>query len=174
MLARAIARADRFDHTIQVRNWIESGAAALVTVIFGMMAWHAPNALSIVGNALISASGVWIAFYMLRYGRAVSDPPPDRSLADYGQALLRKYDHQIRLLRNVKYWYLLPPYVGLLLTSAGNAMARAAEGRPAWPELIAVPVYSAVFAMVWWLNEVYGVRHVSQARARLREEMNML
>ena len=86
---------------------------------------------------MVAASGLWIVFCMLRYGREAPSPAPDRSLADFQQALLRKYDHQIRLLKNVKYWYLLPPYVGLLLASAGIVMANIARAKPAWPQLVA-------------------------------------
>jgi len=63
---------------------------------------------------------------------------------------LHQYDQQIRLLQKVKYWYLLPPYVGLLLASAGKIMARTAEGQPAGRSRIAVAIYTAVFAIVWW------------------------
>jgi hypothetical protein len=117
-------------------------------------------------------SGLWVVFYMLCYGRGAPLPATDRSLADFQQALLHQYDQQIRLLQKVKYWYLLPPYVGLLLASAGKIMARTAEGQPGWPESIAVAIYTAVFAIVWWLNGTYGVRNLRARRARLLEEMN--
>ena len=172
MLTIAIERVNRFDHTIKARNWRECGGAALVTAFFAFIAWRSPNALACAGNLGIAASGLWIVFYMLRYGREAPAPAPDRSLADFQQALLRKYEHQIRLLKNVKYWYLLPPYVGLLLASAGKMMADDAKGQPGWPELVAVTIYTAVFGGLWWLNEVYGVRKLRRERARLLEEMD--
>jgi hypothetical protein len=98
-------------------------------------------------------------------------PAADRSLADFQQALLRKYDHQIRLLKNVKYWYLLPPYVALLPASAGMVMANTAKGQPGRPQLIAVGVYTGVFGFMWWLNEGPGVRTLRRERTRLLEEM---
>jgi hypothetical protein len=96
----------------------------------------------------------------------------DRSLADYQQALLRKYDYQIRLLKNVKYWYLLPPYLGLLLGSAGIVTANQAQGLPGWPQLIPLAIYTAMFGGLWWLNEVYAVSALQRERTRLLEEMN--
>ena len=172
MLTMAMERANRFDRTIKHRNWRESGGAALVTVFFAFIAWQSPNALARAGNLVVAASGLWIIFSMLRHGREAPSPAADRTLADFQQALLRKYDHQIRLLKNVKYWYLLPLYVGLLLASAGIVMARTAQGQPAWPQLIAMAVYTAVFGFVWWLNEGPGVRRLQRERARLLEEMN--
>jgi len=172
MLTIAMERANQFDSKIKARNLRECLGAALLTAIFAFIAWQSPNALARAGHLVVAASGLWIAFCMLRYGREAPSPAPDRSVADFQQALLRKYDHQIRLLKNVKYWYLLPPYAGLLLASAGMVMARTAEGQPAWPQLIALAVYTAVFAFIWWLNEGPGLRKLRAERARLLEEMN--
>ena len=94
-------------------------------------------------------------------------PPADRSLADFQQALLREYDRQIRLLMNVKYWHLLPPYVGLLLASAGILMANAAARQPRSPQLIALSIYTALFGFIWWLNEGPGVSKLRRKRERL-------
>jgi hypothetical protein len=171
MLTIAMERAERFDRTIKARNLRECLAAALVTVFFALVAWKSPNALARAGNLVVAASGLWIVFFMLRYGRNAPSPAADRSLADFQQALLRKYDHQIRLLKNVKYWYLLPPYVGLLLASAGILMANTAKGQPGWPQSIAVAIYTGVFGFIWWLNEGPAVGKLRRERARLLEEM---
>ena len=162
MLTIAMERANRFDRTIKARNIRECLAAALVTVFFAFVAWKSPDALVRAGNILIAASGAWIIFYMLRFGREAPAPQPDQSLADFQQALLRKYDHQIRLLKNVKYWYLLPMYVGLILVDAGRISERVAEGRAGWVDAIGPAIYTLVFAVIWWLNEV-------NAAGRLRE-----
>jgi hypothetical protein len=164
-------RAKQFDRTIHARNLRECVAGAVVAVFFAFVAWHSPNALARVGHWIVAASGLWIVFYMLSFGREAAAPEPDRSGVDFQRALLRKYDHQIRLLRNVKYWYLLPPYVGLLLASAGIVMANAAAGKPAWPQIVAMAIYTAVFGAIWWINEIQAVRKLRLERARLLEEM---
>jgi len=172
MLTMAMERTERFDRTIKARNLRECLGGAFITAFFAFLAWKSPNALARTGFLVVAASGVWIVFYMLRYGREAPAPAPDGSLADFQQALLRKYDHQIRLLKNVKYWYLLPPYMGLMLGSAGIVMANAAKGQPAWPQLFAVAVYTATFGFLWWLNEGPGVGKLRRERARLLEEMD--
>jgi len=174
MLTIAMERANRFDRMIRLRNWRECLAALAVTVGFAWIAWHSPNALARAGHWVVAASGVWYGFYMLRYGRGAPLPGPDRSLGDFQQALLRQYEHQIRLLRTVKYWALAPAYVGLLLASAGIVEANKAAGLPAWPQLISFAVYTSVFGAVWWANEVYAVRKLRGKRARLLEEMSTL
>ena len=172
MLTIAMERARRFDRTIRLRNWRECGAGVLAAALFGFIACQSPNALALAGNLVVAASGLWIVFYLLRYGRGAPLPAPDRSLADFQQALLAQYDQQIRLLLKVKYWYLLPPYVGLLLASAGIMMADAAKGQPGWPQWIAVALYTALFAFIWWLNGTYAVRKLQAKRAQLLEEMD--
>lgn len=171
MLTMAMERANRFDRMIKLRNWREAAGGVMLTAIFAFIAWESPNALARTGNVVVAASGLWYVFCMLRYGHEPRTAAPDGSLTDFQQALLRKYDYQIRLLKNVKYWYLLPPYVGLLLASAGILMANAAKGQPGWPQWIAVAVYTAVFGFVWWLNEGLGVGKLRRERARLLEEM---
>jgi len=172
MLTIAIERAKRFEKTIKTRNLMEIVAALAVTAIFAPIAWRAPNAVARTGNLVVAAGGLWIAFFMLRFGRLARPLPADRSLADYREALLAQFDHQIRLLRNVKFWYLLPLYLGLLIAAAGNVIARTAEGRPGWPELVTIPIFTAVFGFIWWLNEAYGVRKLRHARQRLLDEMH--
>jgi hypothetical protein len=169
MLEMVIRKASRFDRMIAIRNAVECVAAGAVAVIFGTMAFNATNALMRAGNAVVAASGLWIIFYMLRYSREAGGPAPDQTLAGFRQALLRKYEHQIRLLKRVKFWYLLPPYMGLLLWSAGVISERAARGRLGWAEFAAPVIYTSVFAGVWWLNEVKGVRWLNGERRRLAE-----
>jgi hypothetical protein len=50
-------------------------------------------------------------------------------------------------------------------------MANIAGRKPAWPQLVAAAVYTAVFGTVWWLNEVYAVGKLRRQRARLLDEM---
>ena len=85
----------------------------------------------------------------------------------YTRALVERYDHQIRLLKSVKYWYLLPMYVGLLIISAGVLQQRAKGGNLGWWDFAGPVFYTAFFAAVWWLNEVSAVRRLRKLRARL-------
>jgi hypothetical protein len=172
MLAIAIKKTDQFDRMIRGRNWRECAAAALVAVIFGAAAYWAHSGLVRAGNLVVAASGLWIIFYTLRYGHEVPDPTPDQSLAGYQRALLRKYDHQIRLLRNVKFWYLLPPYAGLVLGSYGVIAEHRAANGPGWSNFLGPAIYTAVFAGVWWLNEVYAVGRIKRERTRLLGEIH--
>jgi len=174
MLNIAIRKADQFDRMIRRRNVVECIAAAFVAVFFAIMAVRAPNALARAGNAVVAASGLWIIYYFARHGREARDPAPDQTLAGFQRALLGKYEHQIRLLKSVKYWYLLPPYAGLLLMSAGLILQNRHVARLGWADFILPVTYTAVYAGVWWFNEVAGVGWLMRQRARLLESMRGL
>ena len=105
------------------------------------------------------------------HGAEPPEPSPDQSLAGYQRGLIVKYDHQIRLLRGVKFWYLLPIYAGLLTESAGLLKERAEKGVLTWADAIGPVLYTLVFAFIWWLNEVYTVRKLERMRARVTSGM---
>ena len=167
MLKFVQRKASRFDRIIVVRNWIECIAAGAIMVVVGSFAFRSDNALVKAGWLVMAASMAWIIFYLVRFGKAPSTVDPSLDLLGYANALANRYDHQIKLLKSVKYWYLLPPYLGLLLETLG-ALQERARGGLRWVDLIWPAIYTALFAALWWLNEVYSVGRLRKERAKLR------
>ena len=159
-------KANHFDRIIVVRNWIEYTAAGVLMVVVGSYAFRSDNALVKAGWLVMAASMAWIVFYLVCFGKGPSTVDPSQDLMRYANALANRYDHQIKLLKSVKYWYLLPPYLGLLLETLG-ALQERARGGLRWIDLIWPAIYTAVFAVVWWLNEVYSVGRLRKERAKL-------
>lgn len=157
----------QFDRLILIRNLLESVSGLAVTVMFVAMAARATDALQRAGLLIVAASGLWIIIFLLRYGRASAPADPDQGLNGYRRALVERYDHQIRLLKSVKYWYLLPPWIGLLIGSTGVVLHEFHNGRLGWYHFIAPAIYTALFAFVWWLNEVHAVARLRVERARV-------
>ena len=157
----------QFDRRIFRRNLRECLAAVAVTALFTWAAFHALNALQQTGLLIVAASGLCIIFFLLRYGRASAPVDPDQDMSVYRRALVERYDQQIELLKSVKYWYLLPPWIGLVLNTAGLMLSHAHVGSPLWPDFIAPAIYSAIFAFVWWLNEGPTVARLRAERARV-------
>ena len=155
-----------FDRAIALRNLLECIAAVAVAVFFVWSAFRMPNAVMKTGSIVVAAGAVWIVYYLLRHGQAAPAADPSQDVMGYTRCLIERYDRQIRLLKSVKYWYLLPLYLGLLILSAGR-LVDAKSGRLGWWGLGEPAVISAVFAAVWWLNEVAGVGWLSKERARL-------
>lgn len=159
-------RTNRFDRAMAVRNWLECIAAGVFVAMFGFSALRAGDALTRAGSFVIAAGAAWIIFYLLRYGRGPRDVDPSIDLRGYAQALVNRYDYQIKLLKSVKYWYLLPLYLGLLLGTLGTLRGKARTGALGWSDMIPPMIYTAVFAAVWWLNETYSVGRLRQERAK--------
>jgi hypothetical protein len=169
MLAIVEKKSRTFDRKIRVRNWVECIAGVVVAAAFGWIAFAiAPNAVVRSGAIIVVLSAVWVIFYIVRYGGNPA-PVPDQTLASYRQALTENYDHQIRLLRNVKYWYVLPPYIGVLTLSAGILM-EVSKHRPLNPkDFVSPAICTTVSVLIWWLNEGYGVRKLRKERESLLE-----
>ena len=167
MLEIVEKKMQKFDRMIAIRNRVECIAAAAVAIFFTWTAFHAPNIVMKAGCLVVAGGGVWIIYYMLRHGTVKATVDPSENLANYTQALVGRYDHQIGLLKSVKYWYLLPIYIGLLIMSVGVAMQTARAGVPVWVDLIAPALCTMVFGVIWWLNEVPAVRRLRSERAQL-------
>jgi hypothetical protein len=159
-----LKKMEKFDRIIKWRNRTECVAALAVAAFFAYAAWIAPNGIARLGSAIIVGGALWIIYYIRKHGTEPADPNPDQTLAGYQTALARKYDHQIRLLRNVKFWYLLPMYIGLLTLSAGIV---AEKGAFTWKDAFGPLIYTLFFAGVWWLNEVHTVRKLQRRRTQL-------
>ena len=97
MLTVVIERTRRFDRRIAVRNAIECIAATFVVGIFAWFAWKAPSGLEKAGAAMVAASGVWIGYYILRFGSGPKALDPGMNLTAYNQLLKESYEQQIRL-----------------------------------------------------------------------------
>ncbi len=167
MLEMVQTKLKKFDRMVAWRNRIECIAAAAVALFFTWRALRAPNAIMKTGCMVVVGGAAWIVFYMLRHGSTGTTIDPSANLANYTQALVARYDRQIRLLRSVKYWYLLPMYVGLLILSVGMSVQRAQLGAPAWVDLIAPALCTVVFGVIWWINEVPAVRRLTKERAQV-------
>src|SRR5579863_5318380 len=157
-----LKKTEKFDRTIWRRNIRETVAGVIVAIFFTYIAWGQRNAIERAGSFIIAAGALWIIYYIRRHGTEPPDPNPDQTLEGYQRALARKYDHQIRLLRKVKFWYLAPLYVGLLTGSAGLLKELAERGASIWLAAVFPLFYTLVFAAIWWLNEVYAVRKLER------------
>ncbi len=167
IMAAVQNRIHRFDRMIARRNLTEYIAAGLVIALFSWFAFRTNDSLMRAGFLVIASGAAWIIFYLFRYGNGPVSADPAQSSTGYVQALAERYDQQIRLLKTVKYWYLLPMYVGLLITSVALYREHAAA-MPWWSALIMPAIYTAVFAGIWWLNEVVAVGRLRQERAGLQ------
>lgn len=111
---------------------------------------------------------LWIAGYMLvdRARHRRRPPEPGEPLRRHLESSLAGVEHQIRLLRGVHRWALLPLAVAML-AFFGQAAWRERGG--GWWAVLAVSMATiplmALFVGVYWLN-LYAVRTVLEPRRR--------
>src|ERR1019366_4477078 len=87
----------------------------------------------------------------------------EQTLDVYRQALVERYDGQIRLAKSVKYWFILPMWLGQMLY---NIAYRVNGGNNIKFVMVTIFV-TAGNAFVWWLNEGPGIRRLQRKRRDL-------
>lgn len=160
-------RLRKFDRMIYMRNLRESAASLFVSGVFFWMALDIREPWQRAGSWILVVSGLFITFTLIRSGRTGRAPDAGGKLTDYVSALMNRYDRQIRLLKNVKYWYLLPMYAGLVSLTIGKVLEESRAGALKWPVLAMPVVYTALCAWVWWLNEVNAVGKLQRCKETL-------
>ena len=156
-VARTImAQVWRFDQTLFWRNAREYAAGIVLLVVFlGQLVVGDDRIGALVG---IGSVGFVLGYLWWKHrGLQPLDPAADASA--YKAALLARVDDQIRLLRSVTYWYLLP----LSLPTLWKAMY-VWDKRP-WAAVLSLAVVVVFFAFVRWLNVRLGVGALLAPRA---------
>jgi hypothetical protein len=124
------------------------------------MAWYIAQSHGWVWLSL-GVAGLWIAAYILvdRWRRRrLGSAPVERSLAACVDESFDEVEHQIWLLRNVAWWYLLPCYLACLLP-----LIFMAANMPGtwWARTVFVlwkaALVFAVYYFIYWVNQ-YAVR----------------
>src|SRR3954453_14508857 len=83
MIALVQKKTQEFDRTIRNRNIREIVASIAVTLFFGFMAIRVQIPLIRVGAGIVAAAGLWIVWYITRFGREAPNPELDNTLAAY-------------------------------------------------------------------------------------------
>jgi hypothetical protein len=160
-LARELARMTLrgFDRHIVWRN-LREYAAALAVVGFG--AWRLLAGDDPLPTAVLIGGVAFVAGYLWVQHRRLPRPDPAAKARHYQAALLARIDRQIVLLGSVRYWYLLPLYLPVLVqvASAWQASHRALA-------IAMLVVVTALYAALAYVNERLAVSHLKQERARI-------
>lgn len=159
-----------FTATIFWRDVREVGVAIILLPLW--LYWGVKFSLPWTWYLMVPAL-VWVAGFMLadrvrhkRQSPAPGEPPRVRVERSLGQV-----EHQIWLLRNVHWWYLLPPALAML-AFFGQVAWQARSG--GWWTAVAIAeaviVAAVVFAVVYWLNQ-YAVRSELMPRRQKLEAL---
>jgi CubicO group peptidase (beta-lactamase class C family) len=149
-----------FDRAIFWRDFRESLAAIFLVIWFGGTFFTVSALLAKIGCVIIVLASVFICWYPLHQKRRVAKPAPDAPMAQALQCELRKVEVQIRLLRSILWWYLLPLGVGVLVFYFGGQRSLSSN--------IGFSLFvTALYAFIYWLNQ----RTVEKSLLPLKHEI---
>ena len=160
----------QFDTMIFLRDAREVGVALIM--IPPWIYWGFRSELPVTWYLTIPAL-LWVAGYMLwdRHVQKKKRPPADAPLRENVQGALADVTHQISLLRNVHWWYLIPlgvPIFAFFTQTAWNLRETGWEALIFWLFLVAFLV--GLYWFLYWVNQ-YAVRKQLEPR---RAELEML
>jgi protein-S-isoprenylcysteine O-methyltransferase Ste14 len=164
MRQAVLKKTKAFDRKIWRQHLWEYLASLFVVPLLLRVAWIMPNRVARVGGIIVVAGALWIMYYFWRRGSGPVDPLPDQTLSSYRRALIEKYDYQIRLLRKVKIWYMLPFYVGLTILMTGLLQYYTGQSALAPFHVILAVVTTGFFGAIWWLDDVSAARRLERFR----------
>jgi hypothetical protein len=155
--ARHIAdEVKRFDRRIFWRNAREYAACAILLFwTRGGVMEGRPGAIVMAAAALIIAGYLW---WNHRRRRPIDAGADART---YQAAMLKRYDDQIALFGLARYWYWLPLYIPVIVITVMRW--KSGPGFAA----ITFGTATALFVLLWWLNDRFAIRPLKAARARV-------
>jgi hypothetical protein len=168
LLEEVLRNQSDFEKRMWRRDFGEVTAAVLVTFIFGTLAVLMDQWSLFLGAAGSLFVGIFMVFDRLkqRWQRTtVAD-----SLPSAINASLVQVQHQIWLLRNILWWYLLPLVPGLVAILVSTS--RESQGNGLADQLVIAFVgliCLLVFWGVYWLNQREITRNLEPRRMELEE-----
>jgi hypothetical protein len=148
----------RFDQKIFWRNFREYAAGLILMVIFaGQVMLGKEGRTGAIGFVCVG----FVMVYLWWTHRQLGPLDPTADIATYRAALLKRYDDQIRLLRTMPYWYLVPLFVPALSVAASTWQ------RSRGLTWVFIAVVAAAYVFIGWLNVRVGVGVLRSARAKI-------
>jgi len=122
---------------------------------------------------LVVPTLLWIAGFMIadRVRQRRRQPEPGDTLRGSIESSLAQVEHQIWLLRNVFWWYLLPPFAAMMIWPAHRTWQTRDDGLKSLAEFAGIALtFALVGWFIYWLNQ-FAVRKDLEPR---RQELQAL
>ena len=150
LIADLDSQLKNFDKCLKKRDKREVIAAAIVILIFGTCAILFTGIISKIGLLLCALYGVMV-IYVLHNVKKHKPDSYDLSVKDY---LVKHREYLVKernLLKNVIYWYLLPPFVSCVIFFSGLKMETVHL-------VISVMIVFVMYTWIYFLNKA-GVKN---------------
>jgi CubicO group peptidase (beta-lactamase class C family) len=170
VLLREVRRnQQQFRRTIFWRDVREVGIAAVLIPVFIFMGLVLHNWT----NYLVAAACFVIGGYILldRWRQRGNSPELGDTLKNCAAASLAEVSHQIWLLKNILWWYLLPVFVPVAISMCWPTLrlGKLTLGQSAFL-LVSIGVVALVYWFLYWLNQ-YAVKKCLKPRQQELETM---
>jgi CubicO group peptidase (beta-lactamase class C family) len=175
LLSEVRRNQQQFHHTILRRDLIEVGVAAVLVPIFTYWGWKGQWTSYLVAFACFVVGAY---FLVNRWRQRKKTPDLHGSLKDCATTSLAEVNHQIYLLKNVLWWYLLPIYVPIVMFFGETAWRK---GGPVGANIIAalttvfmVGFTTVTYAGIYWLNQRAVKKNLEPRRRELEKLLEEL
>jgi hypothetical protein len=160
-----------FEAVLFWRDTREVGVAAGLTVLF--LFWSIKDRVWSLNWLALAC--LWVGIFMLvdRWRQRRKRPVTNDPLRSCIEASLIQVNHQIWLLKNVFWWYLLPLAIGAGIFIISLAWEIPIEGRVSRSEMVGLLLGSSAiicglsFWFVYWLNQLAVRKHLEPRRQEL-------
>lgn len=141
-----------------VRELVACGVVIIIFGIFYFTVYREP--IPRVGDLIIIGSTIFIGWKLVHTRRSTPPAPPGSATVESLRAELLSVRTQSRLLGSVLWWYLLPIFIGLMVSTWGLPINLHAK-------IVSTLVFVAVDAFVYWLNQWARSKQLLPVEAQL-------
>jgi hypothetical protein len=118
-ISRMREKTATFQRQLKARDFRELAACVVIVVVFAIYFFTTPHLVSRIGDLIVIAGAVFIGWKLIHTRRSVQQPLADAPVKEWLHSELAQVQRQAELLRTIAWWYLLPLYVGVNVSTWG-------------------------------------------------------
>ncbi|SMG35512.1 hypothetical protein SAMN05661096_02351 [Marivirga sericea] len=155
-------KANQLDKSIRKRNQLEIGLAILLLPIALYLFFEVPYYLFKSGVLLMAVWFLYVIYKLKKTRGLKTDFGTNATLKHQLNKQKRYVEEEVKLLKSVLYWYLLPPYTGLLLMISSayfhrdvqweNSFLRGLLSENIYGHLVYIIFLTALYFYIYKLN----------------------
>lgn len=150
-----------FKKSIMWRNFRECGIAFVMALVFIPKVFRAQSTWATLMYIELVLALIFVGVHIYLYGRNKKAPNYSASSTEHVTFLREQIQTQIKLLSNVRYWYLAPLLFGVLGLLGESLVNEIAAGKTPYA-LVPITFTLALNAIILWANEVWAVRKLKK------------